>query len=175
MRYAFRIRRPTASGRQASGLIFVGAVVVALVLGNLTGIILSIGMAVVGGYFLLRPPSPNLYVETTPNELVVHILLTNRISLQDIRAIELWRPDYSPFMRGVANFFLVFGNLFGGGHELMKADDPPRDVMVRFRKWVWVFIVLPPFVLPRRNWSLWVEDAESLKDDLEGRLRAFVG
>lgn len=164
----------TVGGRQAGAVMLVGAVAVALLMGNLTGIILSVGFALFAGYFLLRPPSPNLYVETTATELVVHVLLTNRISLQGIDAIELWRPDYSAFMRGVANFFLVLGNLFGGGHQLMKADDPPRDVMVRFRKWVWVFIVLPPFILPRKNWALLVEDAQSLKDDLERRLEALA-
>jgi hypothetical protein len=172
MRYAFRFRPMIVSGRWASGVLLLTAVGVILLSQSLVGMSLSVAVAAVAGYFLVFPPSSDFYVETTGESLLIKRLWTTEISLEDIQTAEMWRPDYSPFMRGFMNFFLAFGNLWGGRNEMISEDEPPKDVMVRFSRWILVFTLLPPFIIPRKNWLLIVEDAQSLTDDLNRRISA---
>jgi hypothetical protein len=159
----------TIAGRQWGGLILAAAVVVALLSQHLVGIVISAILAAVSLIFLIRPPSPDLYVETTDDCLIVKVFTTRRINIRDIRSVEPHRPEYPVLLKGFLNFFLLLGNLFGGGHKLIGRDDD-QDVIVRFKRWVWVWIVIPPFLIPRKNWVLMVEDPESLRQDLMHRL-----
>jgi hypothetical protein len=153
-----------------AGLTLGAALIIILLTSNLTGIIFGAGVAAVAAYFLIRPPSHVWYVETAEDSLIVKLLTTTRIELRGVRSVELWRLEYPTLIRGFLNLFVMFDRLFGGRLETIKPDAPPRDVIVRFRKWVWVFMPLPPFVIPKRNWVLMVEDAELLRDDLNKRL-----
>ena len=171
-RFAFLHSPPPISRRLLALSMLALAVVLQLLLDSTTGFAVAIIIAIPAVVMLIKPPKPDFYVELTGSHLLVHALLTNRISLREVSSAEIHVPRYNTAWMHFENVLISFDRLFGGNFSHVPPPGKPdhRTVEVKFRKRVPILLPFPPFIWPRTNWLLRVEDAPKLRDLIQSRL-----
>jgi hypothetical protein len=165
----------TAETTQLRALIIIGlSVAVAVLSRDLFVLILASIFAIVGLVSLLRPGRPGLYVELRDDSLIVKLLVATRVPFSSIARVEHPIATHGTLMRAITNGAVAMNRIAGGDYPWARPRGEMDTTTCRllFRKVVWVPVVIPPLFIPRRSWSLTVEDAESLKAEIEKRITA---
>ena len=169
-RYYFSGMRVGNIARLWSAALVIGSVVAMAILRNpLAWGIFGVG-ALGGVYGMFRAREPKWFVELAENHLVVHGPVQIEIGYDDIAS-----ADYYRYRGGVAgaleNFGILLGRISGRQWEYGAPGEVNKSaVELRFNGIKWKFFPLPPFILPRRRWLLAVEDAPSLRAEIDQRL-----
>ncbi len=153
-------------------ILLLSVLVIIAISQSILAIFLSVAVAAVCFYFWLRPPDLNFRVEVHPRELVIRLVTVTRIRYSEIQEVDLHRWEHQGVTRAIRNGMIKGTNFFGASYELegAKGELDRGAVIMRFNQIVWVLMPFPPFVLPRKNWLLLVEDAESLLAEIRKRL-----
>jgi hypothetical protein len=127
---------------------------------------------VVGAYGLVRRRKPNFFVQVGEDDLVINALTRRSIGYRDIAAVDFYRYKEGELVRAIQNFAILINSFFGGeGRKVPPAGEVDTSVVeLRFAKLMWMRILFPPFVLPRRHLLLRVEDADSLRSEINRKL-----
>lgn len=122
-------------------------------------------------YGMIRAKEPDFFVELLEDYLVIKSLLRIRIRYDDISTVDFYRQRRG-LAGAVENFGILMGRLFG--NQIEDAREPVEasesKIELKFNGIKWQFFPLPPFMIPRRSWLLHVEDAASLREEINRRL-----
>jgi len=134
------------------------------------------GLFALGGlYGLTRPAKPGFFVELWRERLLINALTSHSVACRDIASADLYVHKNGAAVRRILNFSVWLSRLFGGQERYVgEPGEVDEDtVEVKFAKTLWMYMPFPPFILPRRSWRLRVEDAASLRDEINRRLPAL--
>jgi hypothetical protein len=169
-RYYFSGMRVGNIARRWSAGLLAGSLVAMAILRNPVAWGIFGVSALASAYGMFRAKEPKWFVELGENHLVVHGAVKTKIGYDDIAS-----ADYYRYRGGVAgvleNFGVLLGRIFGRQWEYGAPGEVNKSAAeLRFSGIKWKFFPLPPFVLPRRSWLLAVEDAPSLRAEIDQRL-----
>jgi len=172
MRYSFSGFPPGGTARLRSAVVLGASLLLILATQSLPAIITAIVLAVVGTYFLLKPPNPDFYVELSEDELTIKLFGATRIKYDIIESADYHRPMYHPLVRVLLNFFISLIRL--AGSRLPTIPPPgeisPSEVVLRLRQPISVFRPFPPFVIRKKKWLVFLDDNESFLKELSSKL-----
>ena len=128
----------------------------------------------IGAWLFLRPArdDPGFYVELGDKHVVINALWERRIPYNIISKAEFRRYNSGDLGRAFANTFIFLGRL--GGSDFKPVGKPgetdPDTVQLTFDRLHWMFVHIPPFVLPKREWFLPVTEPDRLIAEVNARL-----
>lgn len=138
----------------------------------------SFGIFALGGvYGLLRPSHPGYFVEVRDKCLLVNAPWGREFSYQDIASANFYYYQKGDIIRAVLNFSISFNRFFGGQQRPYgKPGQVDEEVIhLKFARWLLIYFPLPPFLIPVRSVMLRVDDAGSLRREINRRLPSVNG
>jgi hypothetical protein len=176
-RFYFRNAMPTDRGKVwaifiiASSLFWI-ALVDALVVRAVSSVWL-----IAGAWLFLRPAreDPGFYVELEDRHIVINALWKRRIPYSIVSKAEFRRYNSGELGRTFANAGIFLGRL--GGSDFKPVGKPgetdPDTVQLTFDHLRWMFVPIPPFIHPKREWFLPVSEPDRLIEEVNARLAAL--
>jgi len=146
---------------------------VAMAVFRSTATFIIFGVSALGGaYGILRRPGPGFFVELRNNHLIINALTRMRIDYDDIAFADFRTYRAGEILRSLQNLAIGLSRVFGGQFpfEAKAGEVDETSVELKFTKVKWMQFPLPPFLLPRRHWILYVNDAAALRSELRRRL-----
>ena len=131
-------------------------------------------MSLVPLYRIFKPAQPNLFVDLHPDHLVLNALLRIKMPYRDIEGADFRRFSLPGPLRAIMNCFIAFGRLTGANTpwEGLAGEVDRAAVIIRFRRILWLPVLLPPFILPRKSFGFYFQDPPAFLEDISGRLSA---
>jgi hypothetical protein len=163
----------TADARQMRALLIVGlSVGIAVVWRDTYVLVISAVFAVGGLLMLLRSGRPGLYVELQEHHVVVKLLVSTRIPYDKIVSVEHPIQKHGTLVRGAINLAVAVNRITGGDVPWAPSKDQAdlNSVQISSRETIWMPYILPPLYFPRKTCQFMVEDAGSLKAEIEARV-----
>jgi hypothetical protein len=129
---------------------------------------------IVGAWLFLKTATGDsgFYVELEDRYLVINALWKRRIPYTIISKAEFRRYNSGELGRDFANTAIFVGRLFGSDSKPVgkPGETDPDTVQLTFDRLHWMFVHIPPFVLPKREWFLPVTEPDRLIAQVNARL-----
>jgi|RifCSP16_2_1023846.scaffolds.fasta_scaffold104713_2 hypothetical protein len=174
-RFYFRYGVPVDRAKFRAIFIIVSSLLLVALVDLLVVRAVSAVSLIAGVWLFLRPTSeePWFYVELEDRHVVINALWKRRIPYNIISKAEYRRYNSGDLGRSFANTLILLGRIGGSDFKPLgrRGETDRESTQLTFDRLRWMFVPIPPFVWPKREWLLPVSEPERLIEEVNKRLR----